>query len=183
MNKTTIMISDNPVNVDALYYISNNNYYIIYTDLKTDENDFVILHIAKILQEVVNTGNGPQPTGYLIGTTIASDEEYNLVKQDIAGIIDAKQNNLESPVHFLDAATLTGLKIRDTKIFRLKRQVYEQVFGTSNVNNVKFVNPVNSVSSADSLEERYRAQVELNKELQGKIDELNNKLNSIKNML
>lgn len=179
MNKTTVMISDNPVDVEALYYISNNNYYIIYTDLKTDENDFVILHIAKILQEVVNTGNGPQPTGYLIGTTINSDDEYNMVKQDIAGIIDAKQNNLASPVHFLDAATLTGLKIRDTKIFRLKRLVYEQVFGSVNSNN----EIVNSAPTFDSLEEKYKAQVELNKELQSKIDELNNKLNSIKSIL
>ncbi len=187
MNKTTIMIGDNPVNVDALYYLSNNNYYMIYTDLQTDENDFIILHIVKILQEVVNTSNGPQPTGYLIGTTINNDDEYNLVKQDIAGIIDAKQNNLEGNVHFLDASTLNGIKIRDTKIFRLKRMVYEQVFGSDDTNNTEvYVNSnvtANTNDSSGSFEERYYKEVEKNKELQTRINDLNNKLDSIRNML
>ena len=185
MNKTTIMIGDNPVSVDALYYLSNNNYYMIYTDLQTDENDFVILHIVKILQEVVNTSDGPKPTGYLIGTTINDDEEYNLVKQDIAGIIDAKQNNMESNVHFLDASTLTGIKIRDTKIFRLKRMVFEQVFVMKKDGDENTISTPSETSNNNigSYEERYYQEVEKNKKLQNKIDDLNNKLNSIKNML
>ena len=57
------------------------------------------------MKEVINTENGPTPTGYLIGTKITDDNEYNLVKQDIINIINAKQTNGDAKVRFLDLSS------------------------------------------------------------------------------
>lgn len=200
MNQTQVIISNNSVSVMAVFYIVRNNYYVIYTDGKVDENNFVVLYIAKILQEVVTTENGPQPTGYLVGTTITNDDEYSLVKQDISNIIDAKQNNIEANVQFFDPSVLGQIKIRDTKIFRLKKDVFEQIFGPININveqtiteqqpvntseteKVQEVPTVNNNDDNLSFEQKYYQEVEKNKELQNQLDNLIQQINSLKNTL
>jgi cell division protein FtsB len=169
MNQAQVIISNNNVQIYALYYLSNNNYYLIYTLGEVDENDFVILNIAKILQEVINTDNGPKPTGYLVGTTISNEEEYNLVKQDIANIIDAKQNNLDNPVVYIDPSNFSQLKIRDTKVFRLKKFVFEQVFGKG----IAVSKKPDDYDDAE-LEKKYKFEKNRNDELSAEIDNLNN---------
>lgn len=169
MDQTQVIISNSNVSVHAIYFFSNNNYYLIYTLGETDENDFVLLYIAKILQEVINTDNGPQPTGYLVGTTILNPEEYVLVKNDIASIIDAKQNGVDSPVTYIDPSNFSQLKIRDTKIFRLKRMVFEQLFGEG------IVVPKKTSNYEDiDIENKYKIEKERNDELSAEIDNLNN---------
>ena len=179
MSDATVIINDQSVSVRAIYYISNNNYYLIYTDEQIDNNGFVILHVAKILQEVVTTQNGPQPTGYLIGTTIASDEEYDLVKQDIAGIIDAKQNAIDAKVQFIDGSVLGQIKIKDTKIFRLKKNIFEQIFGQTN-NDIK---TDEQTSLNNSLEQKYQEEVDKNRKIKQEIDKLQEQINNLKNIL
>ena len=123
----------NKVSVDGIYYVSNNNYYFIYTKEELDENGHIILYILKILQEVTNTPNGPVPTGYLIGIKVTDEDEYNLVKQDITNIVAEKQNNAEAKVMYLDMSMLQNLKVKDSRIFKLDVNLYNKIFKNNSI--------------------------------------------------
>ena len=134
MNKAEIIDeSGNKIVVDGIYYVSNNNYYFIYTKEELDEAGHIILYILKILQEVNNTPNGPVPTGFLIGVKVTDENEYNLVKQDITNIVAEKQNNTEAKVMYLDISMLQNLKVKDSRTFRLDVNLYNRLFKNNNV--------------------------------------------------
>ena len=145
MNKAEIIDeSGNKIVVDGIYYVSNNNYYFIYTKEELDEAGHIILYILKILQEVNNTPNGPVPTGFLIGVKVTDENEYNLVKQDITNIVAEKQNNTEAKVMYLDISMLQNLKVKDSRTFKLDVNLYNRLFKNNNVVEESIVdNPVN----------------------------------------
>lgn len=179
MGNVEIIINGNNVPVKGIYYVNRNNYYFIYTNLDKDENGLIIFHIVKVMQEVVNTNNGPQATGYLIGTTIVNDDEYNLVKEDIAKILDEKQNQTQSSIVYVDLEMLKNLKIRDTKIFRLKEAIFERVFGTAEVTQSNLNSVKNDVSNSNDI----NSIINENKQLKEQINLLNKKIDDIKNIL
>lgn len=168
MNNIEIIdIDGNKVKVSGIYYISNNNYYFIYTKGEKDNDSHVIFYIVKILQEVVNGEQGPTPTGYLIGLKINDDNEYNMVKKDIAHVISDKENNTES-VRYLELSMLNNLKIKDNRTFKLGIETYNKIFKTTNTgNNVSVVNENNN----------YEELLKENENLKNIIAELNKKLN------
>lgn len=178
MNKVEIMdIDGRKIVVNGIYYISNNNYYFIYTKEEADNEGHIILYILKILKEVINTENGPTPTGYLIGTKITDDNEYNLVKQDIINIINAKQTNGDAKVRFLDLSMISNLKVKDNRIFKLDTDIYNQIF-RNNDNNV-----VNSNNMIMDYQQKYEEEIKKNLELTEMIKKLNNKLSRIDGIL
>ena len=178
MNKVEIMdIDGRKIVVNGIYYISNNNYYFIYTKEEADNEGHIILYILKILKEVINTENGPTPTGYLIGTKITDDNEYNLVKQDIINIINAKQTNGDAKVRFLDLSMISNLKVKDNRIFKLDTDIYNQIF-RNNDNNV-----VNSNNMIMDYQQKYEEEIKKNLELTEMIEKLNNKLSRIDGIL
>lgn len=134
MNKAEIIDeSGNKVVVDGIYYVSNNNYYFIYTKGEVDESGHIVLYILKILQEVNNTPNGPVPTGFLVGVKVTDENEYNLVKQDITNIVAEKQNNTEPKVMYLDISMLQNLKVKDSRTFKLDAGLYNRIFKNNDV--------------------------------------------------
>lgn len=163
------------VNVKGIYYISNNNYYFIYTKEELDEQNHVILYITKVLREVVNTSNGQVPTGYIIGVKIEDENEYNIVKSDIVNIVDEKQNGKEAVVRYLDLSMLNNFKVKDYRIFRLDQATYNSAFEKkgqedhSNDNN--------------DYKAMYEEEVNKNNILQHNIDELNDKINRLKEII
>lgn len=178
MNKVEIMDLDGrKIVVGGIYYISNNNYYFIYTKEESDNEGHIILYILKVLQEVINTPNGPTPTGYLIGTKIIDDNEYNLVKQDIINIINAKQTNGDANVRFLDLSMISNLKVKDNRIFKLDTDIYNQLFK----NNSTTI--VNNNNMTMDYQQKYEEEVKKNLELKQTIEKLSNKLNRIDEIL
>lgn len=174
MNKVEIMdINGSKIIVGGIYYISHNNYYLIYTKNEEDNEGHVILYILKILQEVINTENGPTPTGYLIGTKIVDENEYNLVKQDIINIINEKQNNGTANVRYLDLSMIKNLKVSDYRIFKLNKDIYQNTFATNEMN---VVNQNDKVMDYQAL---YNEQMKKNEELQHKNQILMDRLNRI----
>ena len=107
MNNVEIFdVNGNIINVSGIYYISpNNNYYFIYTKGEKDSDSHVVFYVVKILQEIINGTQGTSPTGYLIGIRINDDNEYDIVKKDIAKIIGDKENNTEY-VRYLELSML-----------------------------------------------------------------------------
>ena len=129
MDNVNVTIENVVKNVQGIYYISNNNYYFLYTEKQRDENGYIILNIVKVLQEVVNTPTGQAPTGNLVGLSITDEEEWKNVQKDISNIIDDKQNKKREAVRYLDINLLQKLIVKNTRVFRLKEEMYNKTFG------------------------------------------------------
>ena len=163
MNKIDIIdINGNKINVYGIYYISNNNYYFIYSKGEQDNNNHVIFYVVKILQEVTNGISGPAPTGYLIGLRINDENEYNLVKIDITNIVNDIESNTNGAVRYLDLSMLNNLKIKDNKIFN---------------------NSNNEVNNTNVTTNNYDDLIKENELLKQKIEELNKKIELIKDIV
>ncbi len=213
MNRTEIIDENgNKVAVDGIYYVSNNNYYFIYTKEEQDDLGHIILYILKILQEVTNTPNGPVPTGYLIGVKVTDENEYNLVKQDITNIVAERQNKTEAKVMYLDISMLQNLKVKDSRTFKLDAGLYNMLFKNNNNqntvseglneqnvnsndsnqidNNATVTNQLSANASEPLVEteninykDMYEEEVIKNEKLQNEINDLNNIINQIKSII
>lgn len=175
MDSVEIIVDNDKKSVEGIYYISNNNYYFMYTENKRDENGYIILNIVKVLQEVVNTPNGPTPTGNLVGITISDDNEWKLVQKDVSNIIADKQNHKTEAVRYLEMKLLKNIIIKNTRVFRLKEDIYNNAF--------KKDTTVKNDSLILDYKNRYYEESEKNKKLEDEIEKLNNKLNQIKNII
>ena len=175
MDNVEVTIENIAKNVLGIYYISNNNYYFLYTENKRDENGYIILNIVKVLQEVVNTPTGQAPTGNLVGLTITDETEWKNVQKDISNIIDDKQNKKREAVRYLDINLLQRLIVKSTRIFRLKEDMYNKTF-----NQESDINDNNLILD---FKNRYYEEVEKNRQLEEQLKNLNEKLNQIKNII
>lgn len=178
MNKVEIMdIDGRKIIVGGIYYISNNNYYFIYTKEEKDDEGHIILYILKILQEVINTQNGPMPTGYLIGIKVTDENEYDLIKKDVINIVNDKQNGQGQSVRYLDLSYLKNLKVKDYRVFKLNTDIYNESLKKDN-NKV-----VNQNDMVMDYQEKYEQQLKENENLNQTINNLKHKIDSIKEIL
>lgn len=175
MDNVEVTIENEVKSVKGIYYISNNNYYFLYTENKFDENGYIIISIVKVLQEVVNTPTGQAPTGNLIGITISDEQEWKNVQKDISNIIDDKQNKKREAVRYLDINLLQKLIVKSTRIFRLKNEIYKKTF---NIDNENLDNNL-----ILDFKNRYYEETEKNRQLEEEIKTLKEKLNQIKNII
>ena len=174
MNKIDIIDNNgNKINVYGIYYISNNNYYFIYSKGEQDNDNHVIFYVVKILQEVTNGVSGPTPTGYLIGLRINDENEYNLVKNDITNIVNDIESNTNSAVRYLDLSMLNNLKIKDNRTFKLGVDISNKIFNNSD----------NEVNNTNITTNNYDELVKENELLKQKIEELNKKIELIKDIV
>lgn len=176
MENVEVTIEDVVKSVRGIYYISNNNYYFLYTEGNRDENGYIVLNVVKVLQEVVNTPTGQAPTGNLVGLTIAEDQEWKDVQKDISNIIDDKQNKKQEAVRYLDLNLLQKLIVKSTRIFRLKEEMFNQIFNNNKDNQIDN----NLILDFKNL---YYEETEKNRQLEEQIKNLNEKLNQIKNII
>lgn len=175
MDNVEVTIENVVKNVLGIYYISNNNYYLLYTENKRDENGYIILNIVKVLQEAVNTPTGQAPTGNLIGLSITDETEWKNVQKDISNIIDDRQNKKREAVRYLDINLLQRLIVKSTRIFRLKEDMYNKTF-----NQKTEVQDNNLILD---FKNRYYEETEKNRQLEEQIKNLTEKLNQIKNII
>ena len=178
MQKIEIMdVDGRKTVVGGIYYISRDNYYFIYTKEELDNEGHVVLYISKILQEVINTPNGPQPTGYLIANKIVDENEYNLVKQDIINIINEKQTRGNSAVRYLELSMLANLKLKDSRVFKLDKDIYNNNFRTEDTNIVANNNMVMDYQA------KYEETLKSNEKLKEEVEALKNKITQIEEIL
>lgn len=176
MDSVEITIDNSQKNVKGLYYISNNNYYFLYTENKRDENGYIILNVVKVLQEVVNTPTGQSPTGNLVGLTVSDEQEWKNVQKDISNIVEDKQNKKLESVRYLDINLLKKIIIKSSKIFRLKEEMFNKVFNRVNKNE----------DTGDLIldyKNKYYEETEKNRQLEEEIKSLKEKLSQIKNII
>ena len=175
MDNVQVTIENVVKNVYGIYYISNNNYYFMYTENKRDENGYIILNIVKVLQEAVNTPTGQTPTGNLVGLTISDEQEWKNVQKDVSNIIEDKQNKKREAVRYLDIKLLQKLIIKSTRIFRLKEEMYNKTFNQNN--------DIEDNNLILDFKNRYYEETEKNRQLEEQVKNLNEKLNQIKNII
>lgn len=175
MDYIEVTIEDTIKNVQGIYYISNNNYYFLFTEMKRDENGYIILNIVKVLQEVVNTPTGQAPTGNLVGLSITDEQEWKNVQKDISNIIDDKQNKKREAVRYLDINLLQKLIVKNSRIFRLKEEMYNKTFEQKN-------EKVDDNLILD-FKNKFYEEAEKNRKLEEELKSLNEKLNQIKNII
>lgn len=111
----------------GIYYTINDRFYVIYTNMEKDENNYVILHIAKVLKEVNNTPDGIVPTGRYIGIDMPDQSEWDNVKTNISEIIANKQNNAETSVTYLPINEIDGINVKSSKSFRLVENIVNSI--------------------------------------------------------
>ena len=175
MDNIEVTIENEVRKIKGIYYISNNNYYFLYTENKRDDNGYIILNIVKVLQEVVNTSTGQAPTGNLVGLTITDETEWKNVQKDISNIIDDKQNRKREAVRYLDINLLQRLIIKSSRIFRLKEEMYNKTF------NIQIDSEQNNLIL--DFKTKYYEETEKNRRLEEEIKNLNEKINQIKNII
>ena len=175
MDNVNVTIENVVKNVQGIYYISNNNYYFLYTEKQRDENGYIILNIVKVLQEVVNTPTGQAPTGNLVGLSITDENEWKNVQKDIGNIIDDKQNKKREAVRYLDINLLQKLIIKNTRVFRLKEEMYNKTFeqAEEKVENNLILD----------FKNKFYEEAEKSRRLEEEVKNLTEKLNQIKNII
>lgn len=175
MENTEVTIDNIKKDVQGIYYISNNNYYFIYTEGKRDDNGYIIINIVKVLQEVVNTPTGQSPTGNLVGLTVTDEQEWKNVQKDISNILDDKQNKKREAVRYLDINLLQRLIVKSNRIFRLKEEMFNKTF------NQNTEMPNNNLIL--DFKNRYYEEAEKNRQLEEQLKNLTEKLNQIKSII
>ena len=196
------IISDNGVeiSVNGIFFVFNSKYYFIYTTGETDENEYVKLYVVQVCKEVQNTPNGPIDTGYLLGMEISNPDEWHKTQQAITQIVEDKKNGTQSSeIQYLPMSMLVNLKTVSNNKFKLMKHIVEENFNVSissklieNTNNTESVvhsehtlatSNVNSDEVIIDYRARFFEEQEKNKLLEGQIQQLNEKLENIKNII
>ncbi len=172
--------------VNGIFYLYNSKYYLIYTENEIDEKGYVVLHLVQVGKEIVNTPDGKRvDTGRMIGMEITDPNEWKLIQASITKIVEDKKNNTQSPdISYFDINMINGIKILSKKTFRLLKSLIEECFKLNIANNNQNNNQNNS-NATQIIDYRtsFFEEQEKNKELQATIDELNNKINQVKQII
>ena len=199
MDKLNVLLENGEKKeVDCIFYLYNQKYYLIYTEKELDENDYVKMNVVQVGKEVNQTPNGPVDTGYLIGVDVNSPEESQNVQNSITKIVEDKKNGTESPeIKYMPITMLNNLKISSKKTFRLLKSLVESYFGlvfeddfVNNINKSEYEEMNDNATfsgNTDDVIVDYRSKFfeeeDKNKELQKQIEELTLKLESIKGII
>lgn len=142
MNELMILNEENrEVKSYAIYYTINDRFYIIYTSKEKDENNYVILHIAKVLKEVNNTPEGIVPTGKYIGLEISDQSEWDTAKTNIGEIVSNKQNGTPVSVNYLPVSEINGISIKSSKTFKLREDIVDSIIVSEDAGSALEIEP------------------------------------------
>lgn len=190
-------------NVNGIFYIFNSKYYFIYTEGELEENEYVKLYVVQVCREVQNTPTGPVDTGYMLGMEIKDTEEWGKVQQSITKIVEDRKNNAQSPeIQNLPINMIVNLKIVSKNKFKLMKHIVEHDFKVilspapsvdafdNNAISISDMDDVSGVISTENTQEviidyraRFFEEQEKKQELEEQIKILNEKLESIKNII
>jgi len=167
------------IDVNCIYYYSNSNYYFIYTTKEIDENGYVVLYIVKIVREAVQN---PSDSG-LVGIKVTDEEEWKNVQADVSKILEDKKNKTNTAVHYLDSKNLVNLKIRDSRIFRLRPDIMKDSFEIDlELFDKEEIDNLDNQGFMD-YKTKYLEQLNKVKELEIEISDYKQKISNIKNIL
>lgn len=173
-------VDGNQIDVNCIYYFSNNNYYLIYTTKEMDENGYVVLNVTKIAREVINTDDGVKATDNLIGLEIIDDSEWKAVQTDISNIIKDKKDNTNT-VRYLPSSSLVNLKIKGFRVFRLRPDILKESFGIVLENQKKEM--TNENQEFMDYKTKYLDSIDRIRSLEEELNDYKQKISKIKKVL
>lgn len=190
MDLITITLEDGTEKqVHGIFYLYNSKYYFIYTENEIDEKGYVVLHLTQVGKEIVNTPDGKRiDTGKMIGMELTDANEWKSVQASITKIVEDKKNNTQSPeIKYFDINMINGIKILSKKTFRFLRTLIEGCFNLNiednqNLNQDSNQNIQDQTQIIDYRTSFFQEQTK-NQELQMVIDQLNNKIEQIKQII
>ena len=107
MKNINLLINNSPKIVQVKrYFLSRDNAYLIYSDDNLDSDGNVKIYVAKIINN-----NRVAP--------IELQDEWDAVKKDIIGIVNANKENTRLLVQDMDYTNLNNLEITSSKALRL----------------------------------------------------------------
>lgn len=148
--------------VDSIFYLYNSKYYFIYTEKEIDDNGYVLFNLVEVGKEIKNTEKGPLDTGYMVGMEVTD----NLVMQNsITKIVnDQKQGTQDPEIIYMPMTMLSTLKIISKKTFRLMKNVVEDNFKITLLENVDDANNMISVENSQNTSDNSNLPGTLNLE-------------------
>lgn len=187
MEQITILDSNGlQKEVSGLLYAYEGKYYFIYTDKELDENGYVVLHLCQVGKEVINKDGVPTETGYMVGIEISNPEEWQKVQESITKIVESKKEEKENPeIHYFPTTMLGTLKVTSSKTFRLIKSVLEKCFNIEfpKIDAEEVIVGENKYNSVIDYRTSFFEEQQKNAELQTKIQELEEKIASIKSII
>lgn len=123
-------INGEKINTWGMYYSSNGKFYTIFTLKEKDELGYILLNISKVLKEVTNGPDGVTVTDNYVGVEITDPTEWEMVKTDIGNVVSDKQNNTKSNIEYLSTKEIEGIKIKSSKVFKLREDVINNMMDT-----------------------------------------------------
>ena len=193
MEKLNIILENGiDTDVNCMFYLYNSKYYFIYTTKEIDENGYVVLYLTQIGKEVKNTPQGSMETGYMIGVEITDPEEWKLVQTSISKIVESAKSKIADPeIQILPLSMLTKLKILGKKKFRLLKEIVKSDLNVEFDNEPKEegmqlqqeVQPEAEQSVVIDYRAKFFEEQDKNEELEKEIENLNSKLDAIKNIV
>ena len=193
MEKLNIILENGiDTDVNCMFYLYNSKYYFIYTTKEIDENGYVILYLTQIGKEVKNTPQGSMETGYMIGVEITDPEEWKLVQTSISKIVESAKSKIADPeIQILPLSMLTKLKILGKKKFRLLKEIVKSDLNVEFDNEPKEeamqlqqeVKPEEEQNVVIDYRAKFFEEQDKNEELEKEIENLNSKLDAIKNIV
>lgn len=158
MRKINLIIDkhEEEVNVERYFQI-NGNSYLIYSNQEEDPSGNVKVYVVKI--------NDHQKV-----EEIKSEEEWNMVKQTIIGIVNANKEFSKLPVEDLDYQLLKKLKVTAQKALRLPKNVMP--FLSANQMNFSSLEPFEN----EMLAKKEQSLKEISADLTNLMEQVNTEL-------
>lgn len=157
------------------YFLNNETEYLIYSLNEIDETGYTKLYASKII------GNK--------ASIITDNDEWLAVKEIIKQVVRRNRDGSELEMFDLDENNLDDVILQDTRVFKLQGNLVNLLSENKKVEKkeeVEIPEPVEEYQDVEEetidmdYEELYNEQIDKNKELEIKIKELEEELNSYK---
>lgn len=168
MSKISIKDANNTImEVEFIRYFKyKDTSYFIYTQNELDEKEFIKLYIVKIMKQF----------GEFISKSINDDDEWKQIQLIIKKFVkEIKDNNIQ---HFfdLDKDDIINIKIKETRFFKLDRNLMEQLkknddntnlsvnMGNINLDQLPGMNEISPVKIEENGQNYKELYIELKKD-------------------
>lgn len=164
MKNINLLINNSPKIVQVeRYFLSRGNSYLIYSEDGQDSDGNVKIYVAKIIN---NHRVAP----------IELQDEWDAVKKDIIGIVNANKENTNLLIQDLDYRILNNLEITSSKALRLPNSVMPNL----RANQPEF-NSSSFQQNEQALEQKTISLQEMNQELKNLMNQVERQFDTTQN--
>lgn len=167
-------INDEYIDIEVIrYFINNDTEYLIYSLNEIDEKGYTKLYASKIIGAKA--------------LIITDNDGWNIVKEIIKEVVRSNRDGSELSIIDLDEDNLDDVILQDTRVFKLQGNLVNLLSENKKVikkdEEISIINEEIDEETEIDYEVLYNEQLEKNKQLETKVLELEQKLNSCEELL